>query len=161
MTSEQTQRMSEAVPPIETKRGLSRMHASFHPSSLNAERCKNALNYIAYLESDLTAAREQLAEAREALPKWIPASEHPGLFEDGEAYLVRVPVLNQRYSREFMEYHIITASCDSETPVTFNDQNGDHWCAWDWEDVEAYIKFDTLARLTQPKPDAGRGGHHD
>lgn len=111
--------------------------------------------------TDLAAANEQIDTLRtqlaEAVATWTPASEHSGLFEDGESYLVRVPVINQRYNREFMEYHIITATCDSETPVTFNDQNGDTWCAWDWEDVEAYIKLDTLSRLTTDADASGEG----
>ena len=97
-------------------------------------------------DEQIGTLRTQLAEA---LATWTPASEHTGFFEDGESYLVRVPVIDQRYSREYMEYHIITASCDSETPVTFNDQHGDRWCEWDWDDVESYIKLDTLARIRE------------
>lgn len=89
--------------------------------------------------------RKQLDAAREGL--WKPASEHPDEFEDGDAYLVRIPVINQRLNHEYMDYYIIRASCDSETPLSWNDQHGNHWCEWDWEDVEAYIKLDTLAQL--------------
>jgi len=95
--------------------------------------------------------RKQLDAAREGL--WKPASEHPDEFEDGDAYLVRIPVINQRLNHEYMDYYIIRASCDSETPLSWNDQHGNHWCEWDWEDVEAYIKLDTLAQIAGKEAD--------
>lgn len=99
-----------------------------------------------YLER-LTLAEQQRDAAVEGL--WKPASEHSDEFEDGDAYLVRIPVIDHRHNREYMEYYIIRASCDSETPLTWNDQHGDHWCEWDWEDVEAYIKLNTLTRIRE------------
>lgn len=111
-----------------------------------------AREHIQKIEADLAAERERAEKAeqqRDAAVEglWKPASEHPDEFEDGDAYLVRIPVIDHRHNREYMDYYIICASCDSETPLTWNDQHGNHWCEWDWEDVEAYIKLATLATL--------------
>jgi len=109
--------------------------------------CSDAEHDIDTLRTQLALAEQQRDAAVEGL--WKPASEHSDEFEDGDAYLVRIPVIDHRHNREYMEYYIIRASCDSETPLTWNDQHGDHWCEWDWEDVEAYIKLNTLTRIRE------------
>lgn len=68
-----------------------------------------------------------------------PIKDHPNYFEDGDTYLLMVPVID-RFERRHYEHHIVSVSCDSETPVTFKDQNSDSWDAWEWDDAEFYIK---------------------
>jgi hypothetical protein len=145
MTTEQPER--ERMTEEEMDEVVSNLREIPVFGTLDTEDRDAAINLITQLRTQLTLAEQQRDAAVEGL--WKPASEHSDEFEDGDAYLVRIPVIDHRHNREYMEYYIIRASCDSETPLTWNDQHGDHWCEWDWEDVEAYIKLNTLTRIRE------------
>lgn len=104
---------------------------------------------------------DRLAEALEAEKRRVrelegivdgltprPIKDHPNYFEDGDTYLLMVPVID-RFERRHYEHHIVSVSCDSETPVTFKDQNSDSWDAWEWDDAEFYIRN---PKYPDPKP---------
>jgi hypothetical protein len=101
-----------------------------------------------------TLAHAYLAEhpaddgQRRSTITWHPGGaqgENPE-FSDGDKIIAAVPVRDRRISADkwYWEYHIITASCDSENPLVWNDVNGEAWCAWDWSCVEWWTpaKFD-------------------
>jgi len=76
-------------------------------------------------------------------PVWCKP-EHDKQFWDGEKFLVAilVTITKGMTKREGYEYHIIRASCDSETPVSFVHDNTDEpFDEWDWDDVDWYISI--------------------
>lgn len=77
------------------------------------------------------------------------------LFTDGRQYLVACRYVNRhKPGTYYLEYEIITANCDSETPVRFT-CNGDSWDG-DWDDVEYFIPLSMFC-LTQPALNITKG----
>jgi hypothetical protein len=59
-------------------------------------------------------------------------------FYDGDRIIVAVAVCDQSEKPQgkwHWEYHIIVAVVDSETPLHWNNSDGDGWCSWGWTDV--------------------------
>lgn len=82
-------------------------------------------------------------------------------FYDGDRIIALVPVsYNQNgqrttTGRDFWDVSILTVSCDEETPIRFEDGNGDAW-GWDWTDAEWWLPLseftDTLPPLKDGPP---------
>lgn len=94
--------------------------------------------------AEVTAERDRLA--------WTPIGEHPAEWNDGDSYILCIPVQNDR--REWNEYHIVTVVADEDT-FYFNDSCGNYWDCWSLDDADYYIRLD---QLPKPPKAAQRGG---
>lgn len=103
------------------------------------------LDMLRRLHGQYNSMRTERDKAAENL--WVPIGEHPQEWEDGESYLLRVPVciLRPWGAREkTYEFHIVTAQCDDDEPVSFLAANGDPWDLWYWEDADYFIRMEKL-----------------
>lgn len=94
---------------------------------------------------------EQLRQAAERLmfAEWQEPQPEM-LFGDGDQYLVAVETQsNHRSDQYYWEYAVVTAHCDSETPVSFTVE-GESW-GWDWDCVRFYIPLSEFRCGAKPK----------
>jgi hypothetical protein len=65
--------------------------------------------------------------------------------------LVAVRVIDHKHSkpREYWDFHVIVADCD-EHRMGWDNADGDTWGAWDWSDVEWFVRLDRV-QLPVPK----------
>lgn len=105
------------------------------------------------VEVDMSAIEMRLWASKMRAGLWKPISDHPKVWYDGDAYILKFRVRSKSYKDfknpdkcvEYNEYHIVSASCDSETPTTFKDSYGETFDAWHWDDAVAYIRLSDLS----------------
>jgi len=79
-------------------------------------------------------------------PEWKPVSEHPGIFDSGEKYLVALRVANTKTCTTSWEFHKIEVLADEWAELYYADAveicgESAVFDDWAWEDFEFYIKL--------------------
>lgn len=71
---------------------------------------------------------------------WIKNEQkHDRLFEDGQVFLIAIPVKNNKTGEEYWDIDKVQIGCDGEV-AWMNYFNGDPYDSWAWPDVEYYIE---------------------
>ncbi|MGA2256924.1 MAG: hypothetical protein ABSG53_19910 [Thermoguttaceae bacterium] len=87
---------------------------------------------------------------------WRKKSEHCGVFEDGEQFLVAVPIYDIDCKPQYWALDVVTVFCDGERFGV--DKGGNPW-DWDWSHVAYYVPIEeareglpSLPALTPGEP---------
>jgi hypothetical protein len=117
------------------------------------EELDDAANAIERLSAALSAAeaRVKVLEGERAWRKAVPEQE----FEDGDRIVVAVACCHtdrgqlSTSARHFWEVSVLSVHCDEETPIRFEEANGDAW-GWSWLDAEWWMPLRNLSSSLPP-----------
>ncbi len=72
---------------------------------------------------------------------------------DGDELIIAVHVKNEKDGREYWQMDKVIANCDGEN-FHLMDTNGEYYSAWQWGDVDYFIRVDAFGPMTRKQIEA-------